>query len=258
MSRGVGNNAPRDPITWLVREVRTIKTQIQELMSGRRILNAAEIDEGGLSVVDGGSFNVLDQNTSNTVFFVGYQEIPDGSGRKQMSVQIRRDDNSAGIALGDFGAVPGHAHQQVLAWYARLGRVVVADDTIDGTTLANPHIETGGLQNSDISTWPATNAQTFTTIAGGYLEIQNPRLTWQVTMFSETGVTSQFRMLVNGTQVGSTQTVPSFSFGSWSTIENRPSNVNAGDVVFVELQALSSASSGKAKAQCYRLAGWQS
>lgn len=242
---------------WLVRKVQDLERQLNELRAARS-LESSSIGAGGLQVVNGGSIAVIDPATNRGVAFFGQTVIPDGSGRTQMVSLFTRDDQTAALQLADVGTAPGHTHQQALQWYARSGRIVIADDTTSGDSLARPHVEVGSLYNTDVSTYPATNATTFTTIAKRYFEVQNPRLTWQVELFAETGVTGQFKMLMNGIQVGTTQTVAALTFANWSTIEDRPVSVNVGDVVLVELQAKSSATTGKAKAQVLRFAGWES
>lgn len=253
---GLGGMVP-DGDDAIMRKLRNLEDQIRELR-GARTLENAEIGVGGLKVTRGGSVQVIDPATGGRVFFVGDGEILDGSGRRQMSFMTWRDDGTAALQLSDGGTSPGHSHQQALLWFDRGGRIVVSDDTVGGSGLANPHVESCGMQNTNTATWPATNATAFTTIASAVIEIQNPRLTWQVQTFCDAGVTAQFRMLCEGVQIGTTQNLAASTFGYWSTTESRPSSVAVGDVVTVSLQAKVSATTGSARAVCYRLGGWQS
>ena len=260
MSRGIGNNAPRDPLTWMNREIKTIKGQIRELMSGRRILNAAEIDEGGLQITNGGSLRVIDPASGNVVLFMGNEPIPDGSGRTQMSFWVRRDDGSYAIEVRDGGVTADHAHQQNFAIRDRAGNVVSADDTVSGVGIARPHLAVGPLQDTNVARWPATSATTWTSIATCFIERQHPQLTWGIQLYAPAGVTAQFRLLFNAIQVGTTQTVVGATGGTftfWTSTAPFPTST-FGDVRLLELDAQVTAGTGTASAQSIFLEATQS
>jgi hypothetical protein len=91
------------------------------------------------------------------------------------------------------------------------------------------------------------------------MEIQNPKLAWVTHLQADSGITATFQMLVAGTQVGTTQTVTSGTFSTW-TVTNQALPVGAvvGSTVLIELQAKVSAATGSARAQCLQLKGDQS
>lgn len=240
----VGGGIPADE-SYLVRRIEALETVVKQFMAART-LEAATIGAGGLTIENGGTLTVIDSSTGNIVLLVG---------------QLIRDDMSVGYgftSLRSDGTVVVQSDGDFFGVRDKASRIIVSDDGISGHGLANPHITGNTLQNTNVSTWMATNATTFTTVGTMYMEIQNPRLTWQINLLSDAGVTSQFLLLVNGTQCGTTQTVAPNTFSFWSTTESLPGGVSVGDVVEIDLQAKVSAATASARASCYRIAGYQS
>jgi hypothetical protein len=250
---------PMDGITRIVRRIEDIERTMREdraaLLNNQSLTGLMQIlKRDGVSVV--AQMGTDASNLTGIRLYYGNGTLAFFTGQingTQTATYLYRDDGS--LAFGVYGSA---GQPEFAAILDRAGNVIVSDDTVSGTGLAKPHIESSGLHDTNIATWPATSSGTFTTIADGYLEIQNPRLTWQATLFADVATTAEFCMLVNGTQVGSTQTVANAAFVSWSTVENRPVSTDIGDVVLVQLQARITAGAGTAKAQVRRLAGWQS
>jgi len=258
MAKTLGNMLPPNE-NWIVGELKKLKTAVKDLKSGRSILNNAGIDAGGIQITKGGSLKVIDTD-GHLVAIIGALPSPAydrSDGTPQPGVLINREDGSVALVLGDINATTP-PYKQALALFDRSGNTVIADDTNSGMGLARPHLDSGGMENTNVLTWPATTNTTFTSIASKYMEMQNPLLTWQIQMFCDAGITAQYRLLVNGTQIGTTQSVAANSFGFWSANAAIPAGVHYGDVPLIELQAKTSATSASARAVCYRMSGQQS
>lgn len=313
MARGIGNNAPRDPISWMGREIHTLKQAVREIRAART-LDASSISStpgkgirtenfngtsfadpgttgnyfggdgavlnqlhvagtetlegdfniegtgsvnveggGGIAIRNGGFVKIVDPTTGNQVAYLGSADTIDGN--PQMVVEIYRDDGTIALALGDFGIVPGHPHQQAIQWYDRSGNIVVADDTTSGVGLARPHVPLGMCADTNTTRWPGTNATAFTAIASCYAEIQQPRLSWYYNVYAPAGVTGQFRLVVGGTQVGSTFAVTNNAFGNFTGVAAIPAGIVFGQQVLIELQARVTVGSGTVIAQQLLLNG---
>jgi hypothetical protein len=233
--------------------------QFLDPSSGTEIAFLGEGTSAALSLLLANDGSLTMKSTAGTtVLYAGQAAIPDGSGRLQEVFELYRDDGSIALALGDFGTVYDHAHQQALQWYDRSGRIVLADDTTSAHGLAAPHLATSGtLVNTNTSTWPATTSSGFTTIANGEVELHNPKLKWTITLMADSGVTAEFQMLINGTQIGTTQTVTS-GFSTWTATNQSLGGLLPGGTYLVELQAKVTAGSGSARAQCLQITGDQS
>lgn len=236
---------------------RDLKQVIDALTKRVTALEQANPLQGGV-VISGGGLTGIDPTTSNEVFFLGLGPFEDGSGRQQMETLLFRDDGSLAFGVADRGTTDGHTHLQNVFIKDRAGNFVIADDTVSGIGLANPHVVAGTLQNTNTSTWPATNASSFTSIADTYVEMQNAAFAWIIQLLADSGTTAQFELLVNGTQIGTTQTVTA-GFGSWSvTNQVLPGPPALGSFMHIDLQAKVTAGAGSARARCFFVSGWQS
>ncbi len=223
-----------------------LQADVRELKAARTLENAT-IATGGLSILKAGALQVV--NTASTVVLhLGLLKEDDGSTSYGMT--LLRDDGTVSLQSdGDF-----------LGIRDKTGRIVVSDDGKSGHGLATPHFDMGGLHDTNTAMWPSTNATTYTGIAGRYMEVINPRLTWQIYLYADAGVTASFQMTVNGSPISTVQTVVGAASGTisvWSTDADLPSGVSVGDVVPVMLNAKVSGS-GNAKAMCQRFSGQQS
>lgn len=213
-----------------------------------RPLESAVIGKGGISIKDGGSITVLDQTNAAVVFYVGrlgFVSPPAGGAVDQMTVSLARADGGAALQLADLNATPGHAFRQALQWFDRSGNTVMADDTAgSGIGLARPHLNVGSLANMDLNTWPKTSAGAWTTISQCFVERQNPQLTWAIYLYAAAATTAQFRFMLNGSQIGTTQTVSNNTFALWNDTRPIDSSIAYGTAPLLELQAQITAGAG--------------
>lgn len=262
MVRTIADALPRNE-NWIVKELKWLRTQIKELKSGRDILKNASISSGGIQILKGGSLKVVDTD-GHVVAVIGALPSPSydrADGTPQPGVLFNREDGSLAMVLADLnpGTPPFKQSVQILD---RNNRVVVADDTNSGTGLAAPHLAAFTLQNTNISTWPATANATWTAIAQAFYEVQNPKLQWAISLEVDANTTGQFRLMVNGVQVGTTQTLAagaSAAFSSWQpTAVVVPASSPVGSVTLIELDAQRTAGTGTIRASVLWMSGMQS
>lgn len=247
-----------DPVEQLRVLLADIVRRVRNLESARPLESAA-ITRGGIQVTGGGTLTVVDTD-GRTVAVLGAlpTQYNRADGSRQPGLVFYREDGSTAVFLGDANPTVS-PFQQALQITDRAGRAVLADDTNSGHGLANPHITGCTLQDTNTATWPATTAATWTTIAYGYYEVQNPLLSWSFGLQADTGTTGQFRLLVNSSQVGTTQTVTA-GFATWSPLP--VSLVAAGNAIgsipLIELQAQRTAGTGTVRGVCLYMSGAQS
>lgn len=253
---------PADPYTALSRRIADLERLVRE-MSAARSLENSTIAQGGVKIVNGGSVQVVD---TGGVVIATVGALPAqynrADGSAQPGILFAREDGSHAAILGDLNPL-APPYKQSLQLIDRLGTVIVADDVNGGRGgLAVPHLAGSALQNTNVSTWPATTSATWTDIADAFFELQNPRLVWSATLFAAAGTTGQFRLVVDGTQVGTTQTVVgggSGSFAFWNPPAAAiPATSNIGDIALVELDAQRTAGTGNVQAIVRFLSGTQS
>jgi len=224
-----------------------------------RPLESAVIGKGGIRIEDGGSITVLDQTSAATVFYVGrlgFASPPAGGAVDQMVTTLARQDGGAALQLADLNTTPGHTFRQALQWFDPAGNVVVADDTLgSGVGLARPHLNLGPLANLDLNTWPKTSAGAWTTISECFVERQNPQLTWAIYLYAAAATTVQFRFMLNGSQIGTTQTVSNNTFSLWNDTKPIDGSIAFGTAPLLELQAQVTAGAGAGYAQQLLLQG---
>ena len=243
----------------LERNVRAIATQQQLTFTdalGELIISLGLIPAG--QYASPGQYGIVGWSgaTGVPVFFVYDTTIPDGSGRRQTVTGITRDDGTAALQCADLGTVLNHPHQQALQWFDRSGNNVIADDTVSGVGLARPHIPMS-MSNTNISTWPATNATTSTQIAGGYAEYQHPKVFFAIQCYAPANVTGNFYLQYNGTTIAQTSVVGGTSgqFYLWSSTVAVPSGLTFGSVYTLGINADVAAGTGTVYAQPYLLQG---
>lgn len=182
-----------------------------------------EVEDGGdINLRDGGTLRLFD-SLGNRILLAGYSPSTGHSGL----VTVRADgtvsfqaDNSGFVGIID-----------------RSANIIVSDDATSGVGLATPHLCGSTLQDTNVLNWPATTASSWTTIASCFLERQNPRIAWTIALSAySTGVTGEFRLMVNGTRVGSVQSV-TFATVYWSDVDDWPGGTDIFGDYYVELQA---------------------
>lgn len=257
-----GSISGQDGAGALARRIENIERDISE-MKAARTLEAATIQQGGIQIVQGGTVKVVDANGNVTAIIGALPAAYNRSdGSPQPGLMFSRPDGTTALLLGDRNATvpPYSAAFQVID---RLGgRVVLSDDTNSGHGLATPHVLHSPLQDTNVTTWPSTTATSWTTIANGLAEMQNPKLQWQIALSADAGTTAQFRLMGNGTQLGTTQTVVGGGSGVityWQPASvNMPAGVSIGDFLSLSLDAQRTAGTGSARAVCIWLSGMQS
>lgn len=238
-SGSIGNIAP-PTLGSLQREIADLKRQIQEVRTART-LAASSVPSGNV-VIDGGTLTVVDAS-GHLVGLLG--KFGDGV----IGTGFWRSDGTAALQV-----TPTFA-----AMYDKAGNPVVSDDFVHGSGLATPWV-TGGVILADTNTanWPQTTSGTFTEIALGYYRVENPRLQWTIEHVADPSTAGELELLVNGVQVGTTQTVTS-GFAFWDTYNTAlPAGVAINDLVSVSLQARRTSGAGTVYATSLRFSGDQS
>lgn len=257
---GLQTNLPPDE-NELARRVNALARRIEEVAAARTA-EATEISKGGITVKDGGSLRVIDSD-GHVVAVIGALPSPDydrADGTSQPGVMLNREDGSLALLLGDLNPTTP-PFRQSLQILDRANRVVIADDTNSGNGLAAPHVVAYALQNTDVNTWPATANTSWTAIASGWHEVQNPYLQWSITLQADANTTGQFRLTVGGTQIGTTQTLSagaSVIFAGWAPAAVPVTSVPVGAAALLQLEAQRTAGTGKVRAQVQWLSGMQS
>lgn len=249
------------PIRDLASILTDIRKQLRKLQTARP-LEKATISKGGITIQDGGSLRVVDSD-GHVVAIIGALPSPTYDrvdGTPQPGVLFNREDGSLAMVLADLnpGSPPFKQSVQILD---RNNRVVVADDTNSGTGLAVPHLAASALGNTNTATWPATTNATWTAIANGYHEVQNPKLGWVISLEADANTTGQFRLMIGGVQIGTTQTLAggaSGAFATWAPAAALVTGVSIGTIAFVELDAQRTVGTGTIRAQVQWLSGVQS
>jgi hypothetical protein len=226
---------------WLAAKLRDLERRTAQ--SG----NAMTISgQPGITIQDGATVRVY-ASSGDLVAAVG--QYADSDGVVHNGVVSYRPDGSEGLHVDEAGFA---------GIFDKNGTVVLSDDFKNGG-LATPHIPLT-LGNADQSQWPQTTAGTWTTIARRQWERQQPYLSWYFILLADSGVTAQYRLLVNGNQVGTTQTVVSTgSSVNWLDKQQITDTIQPrGVVADIELQAQITAGAGAARAFQEYLTGDQS
>lgn len=247
---------PPDVAT-LARKVRALEREMSELRAARRLESAA-IGAGGLKITKGGRLatetpdgqRVLD---SGAISNASYNHV---DGTPQQALFIRREDGSA--ALSVFASAGSGARQFLALWDAS-GTIIVSDDAISGVGLARPYLPV--TLSPAIGTgwdyWPRTTASTMGDLLVGQIYRQQPQLAVVVVAATDTaGTTGQLQLTVNGTAVGSAQTVSTtagfFTFTADLTTYDHMSQVA------VSVAGRRTAGTGALRAQFYTASTLQS
>ncbi len=242
----------RDRIARLEQKVRRL--------AKRRVLGNATISEGDLIVKSGGSFQVIDASSGQTVAVIGALPSPAydrADGSRQPGIVIYREDGSLAAALADLNPTTP-PYKQAWQVFDRAGNIVMADDTNTGRGLAAPYVGGGCFFNdTNVVRWPQTTSGSFVTIADTYFCVENPRVQWDIQYVADAATAGEIRLLVNGTQVDGTQTVTT-SFNLWSRFGVSLPGADIGDFPYIALQARRTSGTGSIFAIVQRFQGDQS
>lgn len=218
------------------------------------LLNSSSISGGQGLRVGAGSKMVVQHPDGKTLLLVGIYDVnhtldlTDGS--YQPTYMLRRQDGSMAMSLYD--PLPGSGgYNQFLAWWDRTGHVIISDDTDSGQGLARPYLSGVGYP-AQPRHWPSTASGSYEVLYRARYAKQHPRLCVQAWGTTDTaGTTGQMQVMVNGVQLGATQSLNStsvteFVFG--------PTAVDGtfGQYLNVELQAQRTAGTGNVQC-CFSL-----
>lgn len=164
-----------------------------------RPLESAVIGKGGISVKDGGSISVYDQNTGNRVFYIGragFNSTPSGGYTDQMVTIVSRSDGRPAIYVADLDATPGHAYKQSFQVFDSPGHVVFADDENSG--VARPYIPLGPFEDITSTSMPITTSATFADLQWCSSYRQHPKAVFSLIIYSSDGTTTGTVQIVDG------------------------------------------------------------
>lgn len=240
----------------LTRQLEMIAERVlQRYVSSGPLNNAAISGGAGLTIRDGGALR-LETAAGVAAFFVGpvSPDLPDGS--PQPGMIVRRNDGT--IALHLYDPIPAAGdYNQFLAWRDRAGNVVISDDTDSGMGLARPYLA-GAFYPARVQDFLKTTASDWETIWRERRRKQHPKLYVEAWGATDTaGTTGEVRVMVNGTQVGTTQ---SATAGVVSGYAIGPAAVSGeyDDNLSVEIQARRTAGNGSVQVGAAWVDGRQS
>lgn len=200
---------------WIMRELKALRRGFDEFRAARR-LESATIGAGGLRIADGGSLSAQTPAGVETVYVGALPpELNHVDGSTQRGMWVRREDGTICLTVSADPSVGGD-RQGVSIW-DRTGRVVVADDVVSGG-LARPWIASSGwydVTGVDVPT-STTTSSSFAALHEQLLYQQHPKVRVVVRVRCSDGSTAgEIRVMSGGVQVGSTQVIPTGSYGQW-------------------------------------------
>lgn len=191
-------NQPAD----LDRTLADLQRQVDEL----KHLVSLTTSRGSLILPAGTNLGVVDVDGQILVFVGSFQTLrPDG--QQEQGVRINRDDGSAVLTVQNFtGTAEGY--QQFLALWDRAQQIILSDDTASGNGLARPYVPIP-LTETRHTDWPKVTDAAFVPVwDSSFFYKVNARAWVDLRVGSDvSGTTGEVRVLVDGVQVGTTQTV---------------------------------------------------
>lgn len=133
------------------------------------------------------------------------------------------------------------------------GAILFSESETTFGGIKTPALSYAGGANTNVATWPATNATAWTTIWSAVLPINQPQLGYSLTGYAPAGVTGNFRITVGGTTVTSWSAVGTFSNNVGQA--NIPSGVSFGGAPVINLDAQVASGSGTVSAVAYGVWG---
>jgi hypothetical protein len=171
-------------------------------------LRNASITGGGLTL-RGGFFRMRNAAGTSNAFYVGPVTPAQPDGTKQPGWLVYRADGTLVLAM--FDAFPEDGPEgvnQALNWYDRSGGIVLADDTDSGQGLARPYVPIPLTRARYTDMVAVTDGAFVDVFDSGYFYKVNARARVDVRCTTDASdTTGELRVLVDGVQVGTTQTV---------------------------------------------------
>lgn len=185
---------------------KTIRDEIAAYVRSGAMRNSSQT--GGRYTIRGGALVVEAADGDPSVYFGAVAPtLPDGT--FQPGFIMWREDGTIAAAMYDPSPQPAGPgdYKQFLAIYDRAGNILFSDDTDSGQGIARPYLAYAFYSGRFTDTPSVTSSGTFETLwqAVGYK--QNPRLFVGASSLADSGITGEVRVLVNGTQLGTTQAV---------------------------------------------------
>jgi hypothetical protein len=177
--------------------LRDLQRQIDSLRGAAPLQNA--------TISAGGTLNVVDADGTELVVIGGLagRAAPKMDGTEQMGWIFRRDSGElVGSCLTN--VVGG---LQSWNFTNRDGDGIVSDDAFSGDALATPYLPLGAMVPLSTTSWESTTSATFGDLYGCQTYRQHPEALFFGWVFAPTSTNGQIRVVVNGTQVGSTVTI---------------------------------------------------
>lgn len=194
---------------WMVRKIRDLEAQIEELRSARSG-EAMAISSGGLTVKDGGAVRVR-LNNGTYIFYAGPLIF---GGVTYQGIMMRRADNTS---IFYTFPVNGNINDIAWRWLDDLGNELVSSDAITGG-MARPWIPLTGIPVLSSGIPMTTNAGYIGTWSTGSCMKQQPFIEVQALLRSDTGGTGNARYTINGVAAGSVMTIGAGAF-AWQSIQ---------------------------------------
>ncbi len=188
-----------DGSDWVVRELRALRAELEELRSARSG-EAMSVGSGGISITDDGYLRMVDDNNTQIMYFG-----PDANGVQ--IARLRRENGAFLLFTGKAGA------NNFWALTDNQNRVTVSDDAIAGKGMARPwlpvHLTPTYVPSTPAvgvtGTWCLDSAQVVTEVGlwEGRAAVSHPWIQLDGVWGHATGSgTVTYRLKVNGNTVG--------------------------------------------------------
>jgi len=247
-------HTPQD-IDALAAQLRRLQAQLDSLRGSASARNTTVSGGGGFTIKDGGRFRVVDPDGDVLVDAGAFTEYaPRLDGKPQVGWALRRD--SGELAAICYTNVSGT--KQAWQWFDLSGNVILADDAVSNTGLARPYVPwTFGLARD--TDWPGSTSATYQDLWRGEVFRQHPQLKWSIGLTTSTsGTTGDVRVLVDGTQVGTTRAA-TFSSVLLASETNAITSIGGHETShIVTVQARRTAGTGAVQVGVFGLWGVQS
>jgi hypothetical protein len=230
---GQGYKARPEGMAAIAKRLDDMQKQIDALR------NASGIQNG--SIDNGGQLVVKDVN-GNQVVKLGY----DSAGVRGAALT-----SPSGVDMLNFYVQTGTGLPYLVILDSTSNLALATDSDGDGSGLYWPWIPVP-IQTQKIANWPSTNSTSFDTVSSGGSYKFSQRLHVYANVICDGGATAgQARILVNGTQVGSTVNVSTTLGTTFMGTPDFASNVLAADYAWLEIQAKVTAGSGNCRVQVF-------